>query len=88
MVNDIVFSWPVCNAEVLTCFQEFFLILIAHAYVVGTRFPLFTSERNNRQGNLRYFFHLHSGKKVRKITVFWKFCKTPMEKSDIITLCI
>jgi len=30
-VNDTVFSWLVSNAEVLMCFQEFFLILIAHS---------------------------------------------------------
>jgi len=52
------------------------------------RFSLFTSEGNNRQGNLRCFIHLYSVKKVRKITVFWKFCKTAMKKSDVITMCI
>jgi hypothetical protein len=63
MVNDVVFHWPVSTAEVLMCFQEFFLILIAHTQVARMRFPLFASERNNRLGNLRCFIHLDSGKK-------------------------
>jgi hypothetical protein len=71
MLNDNVFSWPISNAEVLMCFQEFFLISIAHAQVARMRSPLFISERNNRQGEFKVLYLFTFRKKTeKKKTVF------------------